>query len=107
MTDAARICAVERRSPRKMTTRITVITTYEATTGATTATGPSASPRYSAATEITPRMPSASANGTMPGSNVGQRPRTHTTKANETSPASCIAKAVSTAPTRRAQIPAA
>ena len=43
--DAARICPVVSRSPRKMTTRTTVITTYDATTGATTAMGPSASPR--------------------------------------------------------------
>jgi hypothetical protein len=47
------------------------------------------------------------ANGTIPGSNAGQRPSTHTTIANERSPVDCIAKAVRTAPTRRAQIPAA
>ena len=43
--DAASTCARVSRSPRTITTRITVITTYEATTGATTATGPSARPR--------------------------------------------------------------
>ena len=106
-SDAARICASDSRSPRKITTRITVITTYEATTGATTATGPSARPRYSAATAITPVTPRATAYGTMPGSNAGQRPTAHITTANERRPVDCMANAVRTAPTRRAQMPAA
>src|SRR2546430_16568429 len=106
-SDAARLCASVSRSPRTMTTRITVITTYDATTGATTATGPSARPRYRAATAITPVRPRAIAYGTMPGSNEGHPPTTHTTAANETKPVDCIANAVRTAPTRRAQMPAA
>ena len=105
--DAARTCARVSRSPRTITTRITVITTYEATTGATTATGPSARPRYRAATAITPVKPRASAYGSMPASNAGQRPTAHMTAANERRPVDCIANAVRTAPTRRAQMPAA
>ena len=42
---AAATCAPERRSPRTVTTIATVMATYDATTGATTAMGPSASAR--------------------------------------------------------------
>src|SRR5437867_11729241 len=44
-TTAAAACAGLRRSPRNTTTSSTVTATYDATTGATTATGPRASAR--------------------------------------------------------------
>ena len=45
ITPANTTCPAERRSPRKMTARGTVTATYDATTGATTAIGPSARAR--------------------------------------------------------------
>src|SRR5436309_8460020 len=89
-------------SSRKTTASAIVMTAYAATTGDTSATGPSSNERYSRRYAAAAMMPFAAIPAITPGGVLQSGRRTATKTSNVRSPATCDATTVTMVPTRLA-----